>query len=239
MASVSPSAKDAAAYLRRLGALTQLDPEEISMLEAAASGAMLVPARKQIVGDNDPVKQPRLLLSGWAARVRDFSDGRRQILHVLLPGDLIDLWQQRASAGPSAVVALTDARVVAAPCPLGPETGLARAYALSAEIERGYLFRQIARLGRLDAYERLADLLLEIYDRLRLAGLAESYRFPLPMTQEMLADSLGLTSVHLNRTLQLMRREGVLELRGNIVRLIEPHRLGEMVEHHDMPIRLT
>lgn len=225
-------------YLTRLEGLAPLAPEEVQSLQAVTLRAPVLRARREIVGEGEPVRQPRLLLSGWAARVRDFANGRRQILHVLLPGDLIDLWQQQKPVAVGAVVALTDVRVAPAPNPLGPTSGLAQAYVSCGEIEQRYLFRQIARLGRLDAYERLADLFLELHERLRLVGDATDDTFPLPMTQEMLADTLGLTSVHLNRTLQLMRRENVLELHGNTVRMLDADRLRALVEYQSVPTHI-
>jgi CRP-like cAMP-binding protein len=73
----------------------------------------------------------------------------------------------------------------------------------------------------MSAYERIQDWLSEIHERLLLAGRAGPESFPMPLTQEMLADALGLTSVHVNRTLQAMRRDGVLEWRGGTVRLLQ------------------
>ena len=76
---------------------------------------------------------------------------------------------------------------------------------------------QITRLGRRTAYERFGNLLLELYHRLHVVGLARDGRFALPLTQEMLADALGLSVVHVNRTVQQMRRDGLLELRAGTV----------------------
>jgi len=107
---------------------------------------------------------------------------------------------------------------------------------LGAAVEQACLFRHVARLGWLDAYERLADLLLEFGERLSSAGLAVGGSFPMPLTQEMLADALGLTSAHVNRTLQLMRREGVLDLRGSMVTLLDADRLRSRVDYRPVAV---
>lgn len=218
-------------HIKRLTALARLSSGEIEALAAVEAAAVSVRARREIVEEGVPARQPLLLLSGWAARVRHFPDGRRQILHLLVAGDLIGLASHPDPVEPTTVVALTN--VTVAPGPRGDEAnpGLAEAYRLSAAIERIHLLRQVARLGRLGAYERLADLLLHLRDRLRLAGLAGETSFPLPLTQEVLADTLGLTSVHVNRTLQAMRREGAIEMHGSMVRLIEADRFEALVDY--------
>lgn len=166
---------------------------------------------------------PRLLLTGWACRQRVLTDGGRLIFSLLLPGDIIS---GRIATGQPSIAALTavttaeipveDARGVLLPC-LDPERSAAR--------EESLLLNQIMRLGRQTAYERMAHLLLELRQRLSVVGLVEDETFPMPMTQEMLADMLGLSLVHVNRTLQQMRREGLIELTEGHVTL---HQLDQL-----------
>ena len=108
---------------------------------------------------------------------------------------------------------------------------------VSRAIEEAHLLAQITRLGRLSALERIADLFLELYERLSLAGLASNGRFALPLTQEVVADALGLTSVHLSRTLQLARRRGEFEWRDGQVILHDLRQLGRMVGR--LPVRVS
>lgn len=222
-------------HLTRLSRLASLSEPETEALRAAAATARTIGARKELGRDGGLARQA-VLLSGWGGRVRQFPDGRRQILQFLLPGDLIEQRDQDSLLDGTSIIALTEVSIASVPSPEDGASGLARAYAISAAMEQAYLFRQIARVGRLDAYERLIDLMLELHDRLRLAGLADGGRFSLPLTQEMLADGLGLTSVHVNRTLQLMRREGVLELRGSTACLVEPERLGSAVDYQPVVV---
>jgi CRP-like cAMP-binding protein len=212
------------ATLNRLSALAQLTPEDIEAL-------------RELLGEGKPVTQPSIVLSGWAARTRLFSDGRRQILGFLLPGELIGFCSQRDPLATTTISALTEVNLCAAP--QQGSAGLAEAYAFSGALEEFFLFRHIARLGRMSAYERLIDWLLEIRDRLAISGLSVGDSFRVPLTQEALADTLGLTSVHVNRMLQLLRREGLIVSRGGMVRLPDPARLEEIVDYRPAVIART
>ena len=182
----------------------------------------------QIVTEGDPAIAPRAVRSGWACLVRLFRDGRRQIQHLLVPGDLlVPLPGMRA---PTTVMALTPVTTVQIDAFVANPRA-ERVLRLDAALTQAALLTQAARLGRQSASERLAHLLLELRDRLRLAGLANEDRYPMPLTQEVLADALGLTSVHVNRTLQSMRRERLIELRGGTVELLDPQRLGRMADY--------
>jgi CRP-like cAMP-binding protein len=223
------------AAVTRLSSLTLLSSEEMDALSTAEGTRQHVRAQGEILVEGAPVREASIILSGWACRVRQFPNGRRQLLGLLLPGELVGECRQRSALATASVIALTDVTLCARPDPRA-RPGLAEAYAVSAAIEESYIFRQIARLGRLTAYERILDWLLEVQERLAIAGLAEGGRFPLPMTQEMLADMLGLTSVHVNRTLQILRREGVLELSGGSVLLREQDRLAELVDYRSVTV---
>lgn len=234
MASLQP---DQQPHVDRLCDLATLSPGEIAALRAAARRARLVGARREILQEVTRVREPTIIVSGWAGRVRYFKDGRRQILHLLLPGDLIDHIPCDEPLAPTTIVALTDVRLAPAPIPAHRDTGLDRAYRLANAMELGHLFRQVARLGRFDSFERIADLLIELSERLRSAGLTTGDVYHLPLTQEMLGDCLGLTSVHVNRTLQQLRREGMVEIHGSMVKLLQPDRLRSLVNYQ--PLRVS
>lgn len=225
------------AAVARLGSLAPLTGQEIQALQLAELGSQRVSPSREIVVEGAPVRDVSIILSGWACRVRHFMDGRRQILGFLLPGDLIGVCRQNEPVAVTTVFALTEVVTCPAPPVVPGENGLAEAYAMSAALEEAYLFRQIARLGRLNAYERIVDWLLETRDRLRLAGLEYDGSFPMPLTQEVLADTLGLTSVHVNRTLQTLRRDRRIEWRGGMVRLVDPEGLAALIDYR--PVLVT
>jgi CRP-like cAMP-binding protein len=106
---------------------------------------------------------------------------------------------------------------------------------VAAEIlEDALLLDHAVRLGRLTAFERVAHFLLELQQRLEIAGLGDRQRFPLPLTQEILADALGLSIVHVNRTLQQLRRTGLIELRSGVAILVQPDALAKLCDYRGL-----
>jgi len=159
-----------------------------------------------------------VVVSGWVSETRILPDGRRQIFSFLLPGDVASVGQA-SNIGNRGLVALTNVEVADAGA-LGVAEAGERHGAWMTEAARRReerLFEQIVRIGRLSAGERVVNLLLELYDRLDAIGLVKDQTFRIPLTQEVFADALGLSVVHINRTLQQLRREGLLTMgRGTV-----------------------
>lgn len=227
---------DYAPALLRLARLAPLASEERAAVAAALGEQRRVAQRRELVSEGREIVEPLLLIAGWAARVRLLSDGRRQFLSFLLPGDLVGTSGQSRPLAVSTVVALTDVVCCPAP-PADGLPGLTEAYAVSRALEEGHLLHQIVRLGRLNAQDRIADLMLELHGRLTLAGLADRNGFTFPLTQEVLADALGLTSVHVNRMLQALRRSGDLESRNGYIVIPDPQGLTSKIGRR--PVRVT
>lgn len=223
----------AAPAIARLSALAPLDDADLDLIVKAAANAQWLGRRNELVRHGEALTRPSLILSGWAARIRDLSDGRRQLLYLMLPGDLIGASACDDAVAATSVVAISEVTLCRLPrrSELACGAGLLKAYNASCALDESYLLAQITRLGRLNAHERIADLLLELHDRLALAGLAGGGRLPLPLTQEMIADMLGLTSVHVNRMLQQLRREGSITLAGGMVMIHDPAGLADLVEY--------
>jgi CRP-like cAMP-binding protein len=220
----------------RLAALADLDDRALAALEEAGAEARVVRARRELLAEGGGIGAPRIIAEGWAARARTLPDGRRQLLNLLLPGDIIGIAAHPRPLAPCTVVALTEVAVCAAP-PADAGEPLARAYATSHAIEEAHLLAQITRLGTMSAQERIGDFLLELLERLTLAGLAADGGFDVPLTQETLADALGLTPVHVNRVIQLMRRDGDLSWKGGRVTLHNPAGLAGSVGR--VPVRVS
>lgn len=172
-----------------------------------------------------------IVVSGWASETRILHDGRRQIFSFALPGDVVDI-EPLSNIGHRALVALTrleivDARVLRS----GEGTeGSEAAEAIERAVKQreARLFDHMVRVGRLTAMERVLNLLLELHDRLQAVGLARNGVFRLPVTQEMFADALGLSNVHINRTLQRLRRERLIEIKAGSVTLRDRERLAAL-----------
>ncbi|WP_165694106.1 Crp/Fnr family transcriptional regulator [Teichococcus deserti] len=225
-----------AALLQRLHRLAPLEEADVAQVAALARQAPRETGPRQELRAEGIRGAPLLLLSGWACRIRILPDGRRQIVSFLLPGDIIGR-QQPSLAELCSIASLTRLRHVDA-SPLfvaTPEGGLARALHALALQDVAQLRDQVVRLGRQMAHERLASLLLEFEARLGAAGLAGDGRFAMPLTQEVLADALGLSVVHLNRTLQQLRREGLIALKGRVVTLRQTAALRAIADWQPPP----
>jgi CRP/FNR family transcriptional regulator len=183
-----------------------------------------------------------LIRSGFAFRSCVLADGRRAILDVLVPGDVAGLDHIVLSTpiseitasnrvgyhalDPFAVRALLDDRCAAL-----------RVFALIAEA-RWRSDRLAAMIGRLDAQARIAALVLSIHDRLRRRGLTSQLSFNLPLTQEQIADHLGLTLVHVNRTLRRMREERLVLFERQAVMILDMDGLRQLVRGLPQPIEI-
>lgn len=217
----------APAAIQRLQSLTSLDSQALEVLTNSLARPQNLKPGEELFSEGWSVGRPRVVVDGWLARVRQLPDGRRQLVSFALPGDTIGHCQLEGAPASCATVALNAAQVCPLPDP-DRSVSLARAYAVSRALGEVYLMAQVTRLGRLNAHERIIDLLLEFYERLHSAGQAEGGSFRIPLTQETLADALGLTPVHLNRTLQQSRRAGELTWVGREVTLCNLARLAAL-----------
>ena len=209
----------------RLARLLQLSSAESAVVRDLPQTARLLTSNAELCVEGR-VQPPYVLLSGWACYQRILGDGRRQIVRFLLPGDAIGSLSRPNLPSSSAAVALTAVTVADARPLLRTEDelgfklpGLAKAVEQMCQLDEVGLRDQVVRLGRQTAYERLVHLVLELHSRLRAIGMVECDSFALPLTQEILADALGLSVVHINRTLQQVRRDQLLEMRGGRVTL--------------------
>lgn len=223
-----------AALQNRLERYVRLSPEEIAFLQGLG-GRRRYAAGEDIVKEVDGGRGCEVITSGWAGRQRVLSDGRRQLITFSVPGDFIgapirpDCSVQVPTVAITAVetVDMSPLRDVLAGSDLR-FMGLQRACAMVVAMDQALLLEHIVRLGRLTAFQRTGHLLLELRARLALAGLVTGWRFPMPLTQETLADHLGLSIVHVNRTLQQLRREKMIELRVGWVTILQPDVLATM-----------
>ena len=158
---------------------------------------------------------------GWACRYRLLPDGRRQITGLYLPGDICEPHWALGKRPTQPVVALTNVRATGlswTPQGVLPvESQQACWKSLAEVIERQTNW--LVTLGRKTALERLAHLLLELFERMRAAGLSYGQQCAMPLTQMEIADMTGLTPVHVNRTLQAMRQRGLVELQSKWLRI--------------------
>lgn len=216
----------------RLAAMSPLSGDTRAMLARAVRHPVIVKPQRDLLREGQQVTAPLAILSGWAVRVRLLEDGRRQVFGFLLPGEVICGRHQFRPRALTTVVSLNRMSCCRLPSS-GMPADLSQALAMGQALEEAHLLAHILRLGRLNADERLIDLFLELRTRLDLCGLLEGDVMPFPLTQEVLADATGLTQVHVNRTLQQMRRRGDIELTAGRLRLLDPAKLAQRVGYRE------
>lgn len=200
----------------RLNAYARLSQEDHAAIAAVSRSARTTAPRRDVIGEGDTPTVVRLILSGWACRYKSTPDGQRQIVGLFVPGDFCDLNVYVLRQMDHSIGAITSVKV-AEITPDQMDKLMAHhprvAQALwwhelvNASIQREWLLN----IGARSAYERLGHLFVEMFFRMRAVGLAEEDSCDFPMTQNDLADATGLTSVHINRTLQELRREKLVE----------------------------
>lgn len=218
--------------INHLDSLVRLEQSDFERIARAAADSRFVPAKTVLAGERGETVRPSLLLCGWIAHQKILPDGRRQIVGFTLSGELFGrAWNGQVGALTNQV-ALTDVLMCSAPVALDG-TRLREAYRRDQVNKRLQLIDQVTRLGRMDARERVCDFLLEILDRLQRSGEAQGNTFDMPLTQECLSDVLGLTPVHLNRTIQACRREGVFTWKAGRITIDNPVELARELGRFD------
>ena len=206
--------------IRKLGQFTRLSGDDKRVLERAAGERVRqIGAHEDILREGERPRAINLVLSGWAYRYKQLEDGRRQVVSFFLPGDICDvnvfiLREMDHSIGTITAVSIADFsreffNKVAAEHPR-IVTAFWWETLVNAAIQREWTMS----LGQRTALERIAHLLCEIWLRLRLAGLTQGDSCDFPLTQGDLADATGLSKVHVNRTLQELRADGLIVLKG-------------------------
>ena len=204
----------------KLSAYLPLSQGEVSFLRDLHGSRRQIYRHRDIIAQGRPYQSVFILCSGFAWRYKILPDGKRQLLSFGLPGDLIGFPASFFENAVNATGSLTD--VVVATVPFAafydlfakfPRVAIAL-YWMAAR-EAAIYGERIIDIGRRSAYERLAHLILELLTRLRAAGLAEERSYVLPLTQELIADVLGLSGPHVSRMLRLMREEGLVRIDGH------------------------
>jgi CRP/FNR family transcriptional regulator, anaerobic regulatory protein len=206
--------------------------------EATIRQAMRPPTRYRegdvLVSTGEDSGTVYLLEQGWVARTRLIDDGRRQIIVVFLPSDLMGIRSMLLERQPETIECLTDAYVRTIDHKRLLEL-VAQNHAASLRVmfqlgeDERRLHNWVAALGKGSADERIATLLLDLRGRLHQAGLANGEAgFRMPMTQQEIADHLGLTLVHVNRVLRRLREAGIVTVQRGVVTVDEMARLSQL-----------
>lgn len=221
------------ALVRKLESVVPLPAGDRRALELLCSRSRRLEAGKYILHEGDRPEDVHLILEGWAARHVVLEDGSRQITAFLLPGDLCDQHVTILGEMDHGIVTLTPTLVASLPNGELDELArerpdLARALWWSTLVDEAVLRAWITNIGRRPAYQRLAHLICELHVRLQVVGLADRDTFQFPLTQQDLADALGLTPVHINRVLRRLRTERLIVLERRRLTVADVERLREL-----------
>lgn len=218
------------AVASKLEAFTRLSADDRLALAQVSRNFRFVDARRDLICEGDKPRYVHLVLEGWACRYKQLPDGKRQIVALFIPGDFCDANVYILKSMDHSIGAITRLKVaMITPEEMNELTAdrprITQALwwheLVSAAVQREWTLN----LGQRSAYERLAHLLIELYVRLNIVGRAHDGRCDFPLTQNDLADATGLTSVHVNRTLQELRRDGLIELERKQLQILDLQRM--------------
>ncbi|MEN3351327.1 MAG: hypothetical protein V7632_4962 [Bradyrhizobium sp.] len=221
------------ALLRKITVSNKLDRDDIGALEKLPIERRMLGPREIVVRDGERPTQSCLVIEGFVFRAKTTFDGQRQILSLHIPGEIPDLQSLHLGIMDHDLVTLTA-------CTLGfiPHDALKRvnrerpnvAAALWREtLIDAAIFREwIVNVGRRTGLARMAHLLSELRRRLESIGRASNGAFRLPITQAELADCLAMSTVHVNRVLQELRRDGLIEVERSAFHLLDQPKLEEL-----------
>jgi CRP-like cAMP-binding protein len=201
--------------------LERYAPLRIEDKQALENEALSI--RRFVPGDNlvrqgAPVERIFVIVEGFACRYKLLPDGRRQIIAYMLPGDLCDTRAFSLPFMDHSIAALSSVQAVALTAEavhrLESLPGLAQVLARSSLVHQSITREWLVSIGHRTAFERLSHLLCELFERLHAVGLVHGHACEIPVTQTEIGDTLGLSAVHVNRTLMELRRAGLVSFQS-------------------------
>jgi CRP-like cAMP-binding protein len=206
--------------IAKLEQFVRMSADDKQALQTLASGRVRkLEAREDVIREGANAQGVSLILSGWASRYKTLEDGRRQTTSYLIPGDICDLnifilREMDHSIGTLTPLVYADISREQIEAMSDAHPRIAEALRWDTLVQAAIQREWIVNLGQRTAVERVAHLFCEMYYRLRVVGLTRPNGYTFPPTQAELADATGLSTVHVNRTLQDMRAVGLIRLRG-------------------------
>lgn len=213
--------------VRKLMCLAGLDDYDAEEVARRLPGETILRRRgADIISDGETPRYVHMVTSGLACRYKLLDDGRRQITAYLIPGDLCDLHVFILKRMDHAIMALTGTEIVQVPRQnveaLLARPTIATALFKSTLVDEAVLRQWIVNVGRRGAREAIAHLFCELHLRMQVVGLADGDVLQLPITQADLGDTVGLTPVHVNRSLQDLREQGLISLQAGRLSILNP-----------------
>lgn len=224
-----------APLIEKLGRFINLSAGERDYLSALQADFFRVHDAIDIITAGHAYRCIFVLNQGLAIRYKVLHDGRRQILSLVLPGDFIGFPGCLFDNSLYSVASLGASTACSMPFPeiftlFEEHPRLATAMFWLVGHDAVLFAEHLVGVGRQSAYERVAHLLLELLMRLQLAGLADERSFSMPMTQELMADALGLSVPHVNRTLRRLREDGLIAIEGSRITCLDLSALARLAD---------
>lgn len=204
--------------IRKLSNAVELTRDDMAQIEAACANTRTIEARHDLISEGDKPRYVHLVLEGFACRYKMLEDGRRQIVALFVPGDLCDLHvhilghmdHNIGTLARTRIACLSPAQIEA----LSINPRIRRGLWWSTLVDEGILRQWLVGMGRRPADKQAAHLFAELLARLQNVGKADDGSFPFPLTQQELADTLGITDVHVGRVLKMLRASGLVQIGG-------------------------
>jgi CRP-like cAMP-binding protein len=227
--------------LRACGLFKPVSQNELAVINDIKRDHLAFPAGTEILRAGEESLELYTLYSGWAFRFKNLPDGRRQILNFLLPGDLLGLQAAMFDAAQHGVEALTDVELCLLPRQkiwhlFGQMPELAFDVTWLGAREESHVDENLLSAGRRTAAERIAALIVILYKRADALALVADRTFAFPLTQQHIADALGLSLVHTNKTLARLRRLGMYTQTNGSLTLSNPRVLERVAQHFDQEL---
>ena len=221
-----------ARLIRKLDSISVLSEEDREAIRRLPFREKLFGENQDLVRQGDRPSECCLLVEGFVCRYKVLGEGQRQIMSFHLPGDIPDLQSLHLKVMDHSLGALTPVRVAFIPHEALEEITHTRPTVTAAfwrdTLIDASVFREwLAGVGRRSAYQRIAHLICELCTRLKALGLIDENSFQLMVTQAEVADALGLSSVHVNRVLQDLRRDGLIAIQGRVLKVLDWEGLKE------------
>ena len=228
-------------FVARLLQHVELTSADFKALDAIIDGDLLIRRRHDLVVDGFEYRKLCFVKDGFAVRYKLLRNGKRQIVNVILPGDVVGLpgsFYERAAYSVTAITDLT-MNVCALEsyvqlCYKRPQFALALCW--TAVQDATIHAEHIINLGRRTPIERLSHFLLELHARLRMVGRADENSFTLPFSPEVMADVLGLSVPHLNRMMQQLRSEKLIVDKERHVNFLDPEAMKALAHYQALEI---
>jgi CRP-like cAMP-binding protein len=214
-----------------LSGFVELSAGDKNLIQSAVGKSLRsAAAHSDIVREGDSPRSVKVILEGWAMRYKQLPDGRRQVLALMLPGDICDanafIYQHMDhSIGALTTVRYAEVSQADFETLLTASPRLTRALWWSGLVTLSIQREWTTNIGQRQAYERIAHLFCEVHARMQAIGLTRGESCDFPLTQTDIADSTGLTPVHVNRMVQALRKDELIELRDKRLKVLAPAQL--------------